>query len=67
MESAISLETTARGKDELNELNSLAQMLIYARQTAQDLKSDFSVYCLDMALMSLLEEIGMDHQLKYRH
>ena len=67
MESAISIASFAEADGELKELTSLARMLMFARQTAQDLKSDFSVYCLDMALMELLEETGLDYDLQSRH
>lgn len=53
------------------ELISLARLVTYARNSAKDLKVDFSTYCLDLALGSLVEEIskcgvgvveGADHE-----
>ncbi|MGP4692059.1 hypothetical protein ACSV5P_12040 [Agrobacterium cavarae] len=39
------------------ELVSIARLVTYARNSAKDLDLEFSTYCLDLALGSLVEEI----------
>lgn len=46
------------------ELVSIARLVTYARNSASDLDLEFSTYCLDLALGSLVEEIkkhGVDN------
>lgn len=45
------------------ELAALARLVTFARQTAQDLNVTFPIYCLDMALGAVLDElkiVGVD-------
>ncbi len=71
----MAFDTLEQTADELNdrtrELVSLARLVTYARNSAKDLKVEFSTYCLDLALGSLIEEIskcgvgdidGTDHE-----
>ena len=44
--------------DRVRELASLARLVTYGRNSAKDLKIEFSTYCLDLALGSLLEELS---------
>lgn len=39
------------------ELAALARLVTFARQAAQDLNVTFPVYCLDMALGAVLDEL----------
>jgi hypothetical protein len=43
--------------DTLKELASIARLITYARQSAKGLKADFPVWCLDLALGAVLQEI----------
>jgi hypothetical protein len=45
-------------EDRMRELASLARLVTFARNSARDLKAEFSTYCLDLALGSLLEELS---------
>lgn len=50
-------QTADETDDRIRELVSLARLVTYARNSAKDLNLEFSTYCLDLALGSLLEEI----------
>lgn len=56
------LESLFRYADEMDdrkhELISLARLVTYARNSARDLNAEFSTYCLDLALGSLVEELN---------
>jgi len=57
-------KTTDQNGDIAPELVSIARLVTYARNSAKDLELEFSTYCLDLALGSLVEEIkkrGMDN------
>lgn len=41
----------------LKELASIARLITYARQSAKGLKADFPVWCLDLALGAVLQEM----------
>jgi hypothetical protein len=43
--------------DRLKELASIARLITYARQSAKVLSADFPVWCLDLALGSVLQEM----------
>ncbi|MBW8298499.1 MAG: hypothetical protein K0M60_02740 [Hydrogenophaga sp.] len=51
-------QTADEMEDRTRELLSLARLVTYARNSAKDLKVEFSTYCLDLALGSLVEEIS---------
>lgn len=44
--------------DHTHDLAALARLVTYARNSAKDLQLEFSTYCLDLALGSLVEEIS---------
>lgn len=44
-------------KANVEELASLARLIVYARQTAKDLEIDFPTYLLDLAHGAVVEEI----------
>ncbi|WP_296018808.1 hypothetical protein [uncultured Agrobacterium sp.] len=50
-------ENTDHNGDIAPELVSIARLVTYARNSAKDLHLEFSTYCLDLALGSLVEEI----------
>ena len=57
-------KNTDQNGDIAPELVSIARLVTYARNSAKDLELEFSTYCLDLALGSLVEEIkkrGMDN------
>ena len=41
----------------LKELASIARLITYARESAKGLKVEFPVWCLDLALGAILQEI----------
>lgn len=58
--SVMALPSTAVSEldqERLKELASIARLISYARQSAQNLDADFPVRCLDMALAAILQEI----------
>lgn len=48
---------TKNNDEQLKELASLARLVAYARENAKELNSEFSVYCLDLALGALLQDL----------
>lgn len=55
----IKLPVESEGVDSeaLKELASIARLISYARQSAMGLKADFPVWCLDLALGAVLQEM----------
>lgn len=51
------IETDEMNSDAVKELASIARLITYARQSAKGLKADFPVWCLDLALGAVLQEI----------
>jgi hypothetical protein len=49
---------TAEKDQRLRDIASLARLVSYARQNARELNAEFSVYCLDLALGALLQDLG---------
>ncbi|WP_454851958.1 hypothetical protein [Rhizobium binxianense] len=47
-----------RSDTERNELIALARMITYARCLSEDLKVELSTHCLDLALKTVIGEIG---------
>jgi hypothetical protein len=43
--------------DSLKELASIARLITYARQSAKNLEAEFPVWCLDLALGAVLQEM----------
>lgn len=43
--------------DSLKELASIARLITYARQSAKNLNAEFPVWCLDLALGAVLQEM----------
>lgn len=58
----MALDTLEQAADEMDdrtrELLSLARLVTYARNVANDLKVESPTYCLELALGSLFEEIS---------
>lgn len=52
-----SAETTEMDSDSLKELASIARLITYARQSAKELNAEFPVWCLDLALGAVLQEM----------
>ena len=57
MTSPSSEEAAEREADRLKELASIARLISYARQSARDLDVEFPVWCLDLALGAVLQEM----------
>ncbi|WP_245455638.1 hypothetical protein [Neorhizobium lilium] len=64
-------QTIEEAVDRMQELTSLARLVTYARDSAKGLEIEFSAYCLDLTLGSLVEELakcgmsdlgGTDHE-----
>lgn len=51
------IETTEHDSDALKELASIARLITYARQSAKTLNAEFPVWCLDLALSAVLQEM----------
>jgi hypothetical protein len=51
-------QQSERSDAERNELIALARMITYARCLSDDLKVELSTHCLDLALKTVMEEIG---------
>ncbi len=49
---------TAEKDQRLRDIASLARLVSYARQNARQLNAEFSVYCLDLALGALLQDLS---------
>jgi hypothetical protein len=56
-EDNIELGTTEKDQ-RLRDIASLARLVSYARQNARELNAEFSVYCLDLALGALLQDLA---------
>lgn len=58
----ISQQETSPDTDHLKELASIARLITYARQSAKELNVEFPVWCLDLALGAVLQEMysGME-------
>jgi len=53
------IEIGSAEKDQrLRDIASLARLVSYARQSARELNAEFSVYCLDLALGALLQDLS---------
>ncbi len=57
MTAIIPIETAGCDSDSLKELASIARLITYARQSAKSLNADFPVWCLDLALGAVLQEM----------
>lgn len=59
MTAILPIETADTNMDSeaLKELASIARLVTYARQSAIGLKADFPVWCLDLALGAILQEM----------
>lgn len=55
MDTAIAYDS--KDKDFARELTALARLVTFARHCARDLNLKLPGYCLDVALMSVLEEV----------
>jgi hypothetical protein len=55
MDTAIAYESNAT--DFARDLTALARLVTFARHCARDLNLKLPAYCLDVALMSILEEV----------
>ena len=57
MSAILPFEMASQDSDSLKELASIARMITYARQSAKSLNADFPVWCLDLALGAVLQEM----------
>jgi hypothetical protein len=57
MTAILPIETASQDSDSLKELASIARLITYARQSAKELNADFPVWCLDLALGAVLQEM----------
>lgn len=57
MTAMLPIETVGYDTDALKELASIARLITYARQSAKGLNADFPVWCLDLALGAVLQEM----------
>jgi hypothetical protein len=57
MTAILPVETASQDSDALKELASIARLITYARQSAKGLHADFPVWCLDLALGAVLQEM----------
>lgn len=57
MTAVLSIEMTNQDPDSLKELASIARLITYARQSAKNLNAEFPVWCLDLALGAVLQEM----------
>lgn len=53
-------------QEKLKELMSIARLISYARQSAENVNAVFPVQCLDMALAAILQEIDSTGQQQAR-
>jgi hypothetical protein len=51
------IEAASQDSDSLKELASIARLITYARQSAKSLEAEFPVWCLDLALGAVLQEM----------
>ena len=57
MTEMLPMETVGYDTDALKELASIARLITYARQSAKGLNAEFPVWCLDLALGAVLQEM----------
>ncbi|WP_168878750.1 hypothetical protein [Rhizobium sp. P28RR-XV] len=57
MTAALPIGATHQDPDSLKELASIARLITYARQSAKNLNAEFPVWCLDLALGAVLQEM----------
>ncbi|MFK0164720.1 hypothetical protein [Rhizobium sp. NPDC090279] len=57
MTAALPIGTAYQDPDSLKELASIARLITYARQSAKNLNAEFPVWCLDLALGAVLQEM----------
>ncbi|MFT4182386.1 MAG: hypothetical protein QM636_10765 [Rhizobium sp.] len=57
MNAILPIETANQDSDSLKELASIARLITYARQSAKGLNAEFPVWCLDLALGAVLQEM----------
>lgn len=62
MTATLPIENEEMDSETLKELASIARLITYARQSAKGLKADFPVWCLDLALGAVLQEIYSNGQ-----
>ncbi|MET0747124.1 MAG: hypothetical protein ABWY49_02955 [Rhizobium sp.] len=57
MTATLPIEKDEMDSEDLKELASIARLITYARQSAKGLNADFPVWCLDLALGAVLQEM----------
>ncbi|MDL2404169.1 hypothetical protein PY650_00555 [Rhizobium calliandrae] len=57
MSGILPIEMASQDSESLKELASIARLITYARQSAKSLNADFPVWCLDLALGAVLQEM----------
>jgi hypothetical protein len=57
MTAILPIDDEEMNSEAIKELVSIARLITYARQSAKGLKADFPVWCLDLALGAILQEI----------
>lgn len=57
MTTIVSSENKEIDSDTLKELASIARLITYARQSAKGMNATFPVWCLDLALGAVLQEM----------
>ena len=57
MTAILPIEMAHHDSDSLKELASIARLITYARQSAKSMNAEFPVWCLDLALGAVLQEM----------
>jgi len=57
MTAILPIDNKEMDSEALKELASIARLITYARQSAKGLNADFPVWCLDLALGAVLQEM----------
>jgi hypothetical protein len=57
MTAILPIEMPSQDSDSLKELASIARLITYARQSAKSMEAEFPVWCLDLALGAVLQEM----------
>jgi hypothetical protein len=57
MTAILPIEMASQDSESLKELASIARLITYARQSAKSLNAEFPVWCLDLALGAVLQEM----------
>ena len=57
MTAVLPMGAANQDSDSLKELASIARLITYARQSAKNLNAEFPVWCLDLALGAVLQEM----------